>query len=189
MITLVVGVPNSGKSALAESLVMEQSESDKRIYIATMIPFGEEGDARVKKHQKLREGKGFFTVEAPVDVAGAASKVAGIEDSTFLLECVSNLVGNVMHEDGAEVQTQGKEPVKRSDEDVVSKVVSDIKALSGMCKNLVIVTNSFPMDGEGYDEDTRRYARLVALVNEKLRDLADKIYEYSQGKWREHEHN
>lgn len=189
MITLVVGVPDSGKSALAESLVLEQSGSDKRIYIATMIPFGDEGEARVKKHRKLRQGKGFITVEAPVEVAGAASKATGIAGSTCLLECVSNLVGNVMHEDRGGAQTQGKEPLKKSDEDVVNSVVSDIKALGGMCKNLVIVTNSFPMEGEGYDDDTRRYARLVALVNDELRGFTDKTYEYSQGKWREHEHN
>lgn len=177
MMTLVVGVPDSGKSALAESLAVEQSEGEKRIYIATMIPFGEEGKRRVEKHRKLREGKGFFTVEAPVNVAESVKDLPEIGDATCLLECVSNLVGNVMHEGNSE------------DGAVVESVVSDIRALRGLCKNLVVVTNSFPLEGEGYDDDTRRYARLIMKVNEALRDLADKTFEYADGEWREDERN
>ncbi len=187
MITLIVGVPDSGKSALAETLAVEQAGDDKRIYIATMIPYGKEGEARVEKHRKLREGKGFFTVEAPVDVASAASAVGGLADSTCLLECVSNLVGNVMHGGAEKEPEQGVDDT--SDEGVVARVISDIRELSGRCKNLVIVTNSFPMEGEGYDEDTRRYARLVALVNDELKGFVDRIYEYIEGEWTEHESN
>ena len=72
---------------------------------------------------------------------------------------------------------------------VVECVVSDIRALRGLCKNLVVVTNSFPLEGEGYDDDTRRYARLIMKVNEALRGFADKTFEYADGEWRENERN
>ena len=39
-----------------------------RYYIATMEVFGEEGRKKVERHKKLRQGKGFITIESPKDV-------------------------------------------------------------------------------------------------------------------------
>ncbi|MBQ5484106.1 MAG: hypothetical protein IIT72_01270, partial [Lachnospiraceae bacterium] len=48
MITLILGEPDSGKSALAEKLVCKMAsslpDSCQKIYLATMIPYGKEGD-------------------------------------------------------------------------------------------------------------------------------------------------
>ena len=68
MTILIIGFPNSGKSALAEQMAMEMSEAENRIYLATMIPFGNDGKERVKRHRSMRAGKGFLTVEAPFDI-------------------------------------------------------------------------------------------------------------------------
>ena len=43
MIIVVIGTPDSGKSALAEKLCCELAGSMKKKYIATMVPYGEEG--------------------------------------------------------------------------------------------------------------------------------------------------
>ncbi len=195
--TLVVGVPDSGKSALAEKLVLEQSGDGKRIYLATMIPYGKDGAERVKKHRNLREGKGFFTIEEPVNVSKAVIGVEGIEGSTCLLECISNLVGNVMHDDalildngagGSTVSSENQHHGKKDiDEWIISKVMTDIEKLAGTCRNLVVVTNSFPGDNEEYDEDTRRYVRLVDEINARLSRSADVIYEFTKGEWVKHE--
>lgn len=192
MMTLIVGVPDSGKSALAEEKVLELSREGKRIYIATMIPFGEEGRQRVIKHKKLREGKGFFTIEAPVSISESVKDVPGIGDATCLLECVSNLVGNVMH-DGKKVGIQTSKDMGNgsdfaSDDLVVEMVVSDIRELCKLCKNLVVVTNSFPRDDASYDDDTIRYVELMDQVNEELMGISDRVYEYREGEWicREH---
>ena len=189
MMTLIVGVPDSGKSALAEEIVLEQSCEGKRIYIATMIPFGEEGRQRVIRHRKLREGKGFFTIEAPVEVLESASAVQGIGDATCLLECVSNLVGNVMHDGaGKEMPDLGQDRASALDDLVVERVVSDIKGLCGLCKNLVVVTNSFPRDDTSYDDDTIRYVKLVDQVNKELMGISDRLYEFREGAWISREH-
>ena len=191
MMTLIVGVPDSGKSVLAEEIVLEQSEKDKRIYIATMIPFGEEGRQRVRRHKKLREGKGFFTIEAPVEVLKSARAVQGIGDATCLLECVSNLVGNVMHDGAAGrkmPEDAGKDSVSVLDDLGVERVVSDIKDLCGLCKNLVVVTNSFPRDDTSYDDDTIRYVKLMDQVNKELMGISDRLYEFREGAWISREH-
>ncbi len=79
---LVVGGPNSGKSLRAEELAVEMSAEDKRIYLAAMIPYGEEGAARVKRHRELRKGKGFVTVERAKDVGALADKADRTYDIT-----------------------------------------------------------------------------------------------------------
>ena len=62
MMILVTGGSGSGKSAFAEDCVVSFGKTD-RIYIATMYPFDEESRKRVQRHRKMRQGKGFETVE------------------------------------------------------------------------------------------------------------------------------
>ncbi len=165
MITLIIGYPDSGKSALAESMVTEVSEPEERIYLATMIPFGQEGHDRIERHRKLREGKGFRTVEAPFDVRNAVTALEqeGIEmqNMTVLLECVSNLTANELFE-----RHTGRD-------ELVPRLCADIRGVAEMCRNLVIVTNHFEIE-DGFDEDTRIYAEALDKLNEELSKFADK---------------
>lgn len=66
MITLVTGGNGSGKSAYAESLLY--SCEGIRYYIATMQIYDAEGEKKVERHRKLRAGKGFLTIESPMNV-------------------------------------------------------------------------------------------------------------------------
>lgn len=167
MIFLVLGTPDSGKSAKAEALTMELSGDGKRYYIATMIPFGQEGEKRVLKHRKMREGKGFETIECPVKVHEIIYKLESANESTCLLECMSNLIGNEMHLPGQEMD----------DKEITEYIVDSVMTVSRAVKNLVIVANLFPLDGEGYDEDTKRYVTVVDMVNKELKKRVDKVYE------------
>ncbi len=168
MIYLIIGTPDSGKSAKAESLVLTISDVGHRYYIATMEPFGEEGKKRVEKHRKMREGKGFETIECPLRVHEIIDGIKDRENATCLLECMSNLIGNEMHtEKGMEM----------GEAELSDYITDSVKTLADAVKNLVIVTNRFPLEGEGYDDDTRRFVRLVDIVNEKLRRRADEVYE------------
>ena len=187
MVALIIGVPDSGKSALAEDLSMELSGDGKRIYVATMEVLDEEGKKRVEKHRKLRDGKGFFTIEAPLRVSDAAKDIHGIGDCTVLLECISNLVGNVMHDEGfvKAALDNHKELVSAAAE----SVEEDVSLLCNKAKNTMLVTNFFPGDAEGYDEDTRQYVACLDEVNKRLRKIADVVYEFCGGEWIKSEDN
>ena len=67
MIYLVIGTQNSGKSELAEKLSLETGDSN-RFYIATMKIYDEAGLQRVEKHRKMRDGKGFITIEQEYNI-------------------------------------------------------------------------------------------------------------------------
>lgn len=85
MFTLIIGGAAGGKSEFAEKHVL--SLSGRRIYLATMEPFGAEGRARVEKHRRQRAGKGFETVERYTDLASV--RLPG--GANILLECLGNL--------------------------------------------------------------------------------------------------
>ena len=62
MIHLVTGGSGSGKSAYAEQCILDFGGT-RRVYIATMQPFGAEGQARIARHRKMRAAKKFSTIE------------------------------------------------------------------------------------------------------------------------------
>lgn len=179
MITLIVGTPDSGKSLLAESIATKQADNGKKYYIATMIPFGEEGVKRVEKHRKMREGKGFVTLEWPDNIKERAKEI-DLSDATVLLECMSNLVGNEMYSDCNK---------DLSDVDLIEIITYAISELEKMVKDFIIVTNTFALDDEQYDTDTKRYVSIIAQVNEKLIEMADVVFTCENGVWKENENN
>ena len=68
MMVLVTGASGSGKSEYAEGVAVKLAGKGNLYYLATMRVYGEEGARRVERHRKLRAGKGFQTVECPVNV-------------------------------------------------------------------------------------------------------------------------
>ena len=183
MIYLVIGTQNSGKSELAENLSMETGDSS-RLYLATMKIYDEAGRERVKKHRQQREGKGFVTIEQELNVLEVVEKIEEPGKSTLLLECVSNLVGNELYEnpvwkesilnylDDIEAIDLNKQKERFAD-----SIAYDIKKLAGCVNNLIIVTNEYEADDEGYDDETRLFVALLNMVNDRISEFSDEIYD------------
>ena len=176
MFLLIIGASGSGKSEYAESRAAELAGrgSDtgsresilnrKLYYAATMEPFGEEGRQRIARHQKLREGKGFCTIECYTDIKSIAVE----KDATVLLECMSNLLANELYrEDGMKSR---KEPVTEG-------ILRDVEELVHRCKNLVIVTNDVFGDDGIYEETVSEYIKMLGALNRQLAKRADEVVE------------
>ena len=162
MTTLVTGGSKCGKSSLAEKLL--DRFDGKKIYIATMQPFGEEALEAISRHRKMREQKGFGTIEKYTDI----QDISLDNCSAVLLECVGNLCANEMFsEDGMCYP--------------VDKIVSGIKRLSDSAAELVIVTNQVGSDGIDYAEGTAEYIRLLGEVNRRIAEFADNVIECVYG--------
>ncbi len=162
MKVLIIGYPDSGKSELAERMVTDISAPGERIYLATMIPYGAEGAARVEKHRKMREGKGFTTIEAPFDIADAIEKADKPDNSTVLLECLSNLVANELFERHA------------SPDELTSRLSDDVVRLADKVRDLIIVSNHFDITAD-FDDETANYAQALDKLNDALADICDKV--------------
>lgn len=173
MLTLVMGGSGSGKSAYAEKNIMENAGNCRKYYIATMQVYDEEGRKKVRKHQKMREDKGFLTIEQPLNIQNAISKMeSSVTTGTVaLLECMSNLVANEMF----------REEEIRNPERVKEDIVQGIELLKTNLKDLIIVTNNVFEDGIIYDETTMNYIRAMGQINQELARMADKVIEVVVG--------
>lgn len=162
MTVLIIGYPDSGKSELAENMVMEMASPGERVYLATMIPCGDEGASRIARHRKMREGKGFETIEAPFDIASAVEEKGSCTDMTVLLECLSNLAANELFER------------EESPDAAADRIISDIARLKELVRDLVIVSNHYEIK-EDFDEETVMYAKMLDTLNDRISAVADKV--------------
>ena len=180
MIHLVIGGSGSGKSEFAENLL---EDSQRKYYIATMQIYDEEGRKKVVRHQRLRAGKGFQTIEQPRDMHKAAEFVAKNRKETekaALLECMSNLVANEMFGGETEDSANRMSETERKDF-LVEKVTEGIRVLAEKLDKLVIVSNNVFEDGISYDAQTMSYIRVLGRVNQELARMADHVTEVVVG--------
>ena len=170
MMALIIGGSGSGKSAYAEDYMVSISEDRKKYYIATMQIYDEEGKRKVERHRMLRGGKGFSTIEQPIDIGKAAEKMEDGE-RTALLECISNLTANEMF----------LEEIHGTEEAITEKIVGGIAVLNRELTHLVIVSNNVFEDGNVYDKTTMAYIRAMGRINQKLAEMADEVVEVVVG--------
>lgn len=156
MLIIVTGGSASGKSEYAENLV---PNAGSRVYLATMEPFGAEAEARIARHRKLREGKGFETIECPVNIGDCFEACRGRH---VLLEDLPNLVANEMFSSHAH-STAG--------------IAAQILDLARISESLICVTGILTADGRKYDESTMKYLKELALIERTLAAQADRVIE------------
>ncbi len=172
MITVVSGPPASGKSALAEHLALSEPYSD-RYYIATMKVMDDEGAKRVRRHRQARFGKGFITLEIETGIETADRLISSPPNSVILLECVANLVGNMMHDlpDMYTLCRTGDD----GENDFVRRAADKVFELGEKAGSLIVVTSEYADDIKD-DEDTRLYKKLLKMVNITIEMSADRIF-------------
>ena len=158
MLILVSGGSGSGKSAFAEDLIVS-SGLETKIYVATMQVWDAEGQARVDRHRAMRAGKGFATLECPVNLAEADVS----QGCALLLEDLTNLAANEWFggdRSGAE-----------------ERVLAGLRELKDHTALTVVVANELFSDGIAYDEETADYLACLARLNRAAAQMADRVYE------------
>lgn len=171
MITLVRGKRNSGKSRFAENLAV-RSTLPQRYYIATMMVMDEDSMARREEHRRERAGLDFETLEIPCLVEAAPELMRSPEKSVVLLECMANLVGNIMH--GDEWRGRIDEADSESGDEFVRLIIKRVRDLAGRVGHLIVVTSDY--EKEGTDAETSLYIELLDAVNSRLSRIADTVY-------------
>lgn len=189
MLYIVTGGSGSGKSEFAEKLTLSLKSKDidteggskgKLWYVATMKPLAhdEEMNKKILRHQNMRAGKGFDTIERYENIG---SLQLGDMD-TVLIECMSNLLANEMY--GAKGCLAGVDfsssNASESGRGLVKKyIVEPIINMSNQVQNLVVVTNEIFNDGRyfEYDRETRLYMELLGFINQELVVASNEIVE------------
>ena len=163
MLALVIGGAASGKSEYAEQLAVKlhAQSGGELCYLAAMLPWGQEAEARIAKHRQARAGKGFSTMECYLSL-----KTCEVPSgSTLLLECMSNLLANEMYEeDGAGAHA-------------VEEILQGIDLLQKKVENIVIVSNQIDLDGVPYESSTMEYLANLSAINCEIARKAQSVTE------------
>lgn len=175
MLILVTGGSGSGKSAFAEQKALEAAAGSggKCIYLATMDRgSGEESLARIRRHRELRAGRGFSTVEQPLDLGNARIP----DGSAVLLEDLSNLLANEIYLPGGQLAS-----AERTEELLGKVILGPVLALAERVPALVAVTNEIFSDGVRYDPETEAFRKDLAYLSREIAARADAVYEVVAG--------
>jgi adenosylcobinamide kinase / adenosylcobinamide-phosphate guanylyltransferase len=119
-LTLVIGGAASGKSRIAEELVLNSGL--RPVYLATARIWDDEVNSKVKQHV-ARRGPEWTTLDAPVDVAGPLG--AATADQALLLDCATMWLTNLLMDEA----------------DVATEQLGLLDALTNCAAPVVVVTN------------------------------------------------
>ena len=96
-LSLVLGGARSGKSRRAEAIAEDSGLAV--VYLATAEVVDAEMAARIERHREDRAGRGWKTVEEPLDLPAALVREA-TPDRVVIVECLTTWLTNVMVHDG-----------------------------------------------------------------------------------------
>lgn len=108
------------------------------------------------------------------EVNAAATGAQSEQPMAVLVECMSNLVSNVMFGDGGTFSPQNSK-------NTVDSVFRGICHLKNQAADLIIVTNEVFSDGTVYDPATAAYQEVLGEINQKLAGIADRVVEVVVG--------
>ena len=175
MFHLVTGGSGSGKSEYAENLIVAcgMKEPDQRkYYIATMMPFGEETKQKIARHRKMREGKGFITIECYTKLKEQMKRFFEDHDEKkpfILLECMSNLTANEMYADDG------------SGDKAAETIIEGIRFLNENSQMLVFVTNEVFSESEPDTPEMVKYKQTLGAINYRMAQMAERVTEVVYG--------
>lgn len=153
MKTLFIGGVKSGKSRLAETYILEQSQQ-KPYYIATTEFIDEEMRDRIVAHQQRRQDC-FFTMEEPLELLSALKKCT----APALIECVSMWLNNMLYHE----QTEER----------IFQVLNDILLLPS---DMVFVQNEVGMGIIPDNPLARKYVDISGKAAQLLGEKCDQVF-------------
>lgn len=152
MLTFVTGGARSGKSRYALEIA---AGAQRPAFIATAEPFDAEMAERIRRHREERDGR-FFTLEEPVDLAGALGRIPPGTD-LVILDCLTVWLGNLLHREEEE-----------------GRIEAFLAALDEPPCSLVVVSNEVGLGGIAMTPMGRKFADLLGRLNQEVAGRADR---------------
>jgi len=203
---LIYGGEACGKSAEAERIAVELAKKDDLplYYIATMDKnAGGDTLERIQKHRKMREGKGFVTLERTKDLKKLRLPE---KKGVVLLEDLGNLVANELftgltapasidrHDVNSnyamttKIRSEAKSSAALSAsvsvyaDSVARKIADGLEAIGEQAEHFVIVSNNVLDDSsENLDTDCYIYLQTLASVSNIFAESCDEVKEIVAG--------
>lgn len=167
MTFFISGGAKNGKSSLAQQLAVQLAGGERHVYVATMIPTGEEDQERIHRHVADRAGMDFETIECSGDITAIADP-----DTTFLVDSVTALMQNALFppENGYKMDLAAAE-----------RCIRQLTDFTHMVRHAVFVSDFLYADAETYSETTEAYRQALARADRLLAAACDTVVEMCAG--------
>ncbi|ETP73707.1 adenosyl cobinamide kinase/adenosyl cobinamide phosphate guanylyltransferase [Lachnospiraceae bacterium JC7] len=212
MYYLITGGAGSGKSEYAEALAVSLAKSEEvnsLYYIATMFPYDDpDTKKRIERHRSLRAGKGFVTIERPLDIGRVMGEISGIreksgfirkrrnpekgrislDDEKTVIHC-DHIGGGSFHEDNclsdAVVLIEDLTNLYANEcyetDGHPHDITGPLRELASCVRALIVVSNELYSDGTQYSEETMGFLKGLSFINREIAEAADQVVEVVAG--------
>jgi adenosylcobinamide kinase / adenosylcobinamide-phosphate guanylyltransferase len=163
-IILVTGGSRSGKSEYAQNAA--EALPGPRVFIATCPVIDDEMQLRIRKHQDARRGRGWQTIEEPLDIEGAVRNANGF--NSLVVDCLTLWINNLMYE-----AEKSRSSISEAD------IATQCHDLLAACKmhpgTILFVTNEVNMGIIPENPPSRLYRDLVGRCNQIMAGFSNRV--------------
>ena len=160
----VSGGCRSGKSRYAQQRA--ETVPGRRAYLATCPQIDAEMEQRIVAHQQQRAGKGWETIEAPLDLAGAVEQARNFD--ILLIDCLTLWVNNLLYE----AEQKG---TILTEEMISHRGIELVDACRQTHQTTIVVSNELGMGLVPDNPVSRHYRDCLGRCNQTLATRADEV--------------
>jgi len=172
-IVLVVGGARSGKSTYAEKLCKNYGGSV--CYLATAKAIDDDMVRRIEKH-KMQRPSHWLTIEKYKDFNLLADEKAFIDCDTFLLDCITIMITNIMFDKEIDYDTCDNETIEIIENSVHKEINELIDIMRNHNKTLVLVSNEVGMGLVPSYRLGNIFRDIAGRANQYIAQQADEVY-------------
>lgn len=170
---MVTGGARSGKSSFSQEKVVEIG---KQIgYIATAIPIDADMVDRIAKHQSSRPAS-WPTFEKYNDFRSLILDERFVKCDTFLLDCMTILITNLMFKENIDYDTCTMEVVNLVEEQICSEIEHLLDFMHEQNKQLVVVTNEVGLGLVPAYRLGNLFRDIAGRMNQLVARRSDEVY-------------
>ena len=154
MKTLFIGGVKSGKSRLAESYILKNSQDDKPYYLATTEFIDVEMESRIKVHQQQRQDF-FITIEESINLVDRLKRC----QQPVLVECISMWFNNLLYHQWSEAD-----------------ILQELEILLALPVDLVLVHNEVGLGIIPDNALARQFVDLSGKASQIMAKACDEVF-------------
>jgi adenosylcobinamide kinase/adenosylcobinamide-phosphate guanylyltransferase len=170
---MVTGGARSGKSSFAQSKTEEIGS--EIAYIATAKVTDSDMADRIEKHKDSRPSE-WYTIEQYKDFMSLKELDIFKVKDTFLLDCITIMVNNLMFEEDIDYDTCSMEEVAQVEQKIMEELKYLIQIMTEEKKQLIMVTNEVGLGLVPAYRLGNLFRDIAGRVNQYLAQVSDEVY-------------